>query len=140
MAYYIYLNSGNNSYNPLQQFQGYYCSISSLYQTTEDFINSSLYTLPWTQTEFFKQNQNAFTLTNTLSTETTQIITTAKPVDQEKSKKRAEKTLEKQILSAKKNSQSNIINQLYSFFSSREKSEKIVQTCCVLMKKNPDHI
>jgi len=43
-------------------------------------------------------------------------------------------------LSAKKNSESNIINQFYSFFGSREKSEKIVERCCKLMGKRPEHL
>lgn len=50
-------------------------------------------------------------------------------------KRRGEKTLEKEIISAKKNSQSNLINQFFSFFSSREKSERIVERCCLLQKK-----
>ena len=50
-------------------------------------------------------------------------------------KRRTEKTLEKEIISAKKNSQSNLINQFYSFFGSREKSERIVEKCCLLQKK-----
>ena len=50
-------------------------------------------------------------------------------------KRRAEKTLEKEIISAKKNSESNLINQFYSFFGSREKSERIVEKCCLLQKK-----
>jgi len=51
-----------------------------------------------------------------------------------------EKTLEKEILSAKKNSESNIINQFYSFFGSREKSERIVARCCNLMSKSNEQI
>lgn len=53
-------------------------------------------------------------------------------------KRRAEKTLEKEIISAKKNSESNLINQFYSFFGSREKSERIVEKCCLLQKKTPE--
>jgi hypothetical protein len=54
-----------------------------------------------------------------------------------KQKRRMEKTVEKEILSAKKNSESNIINQFYSFFSSREKSERIVEKCALMLGKSP---
>jgi len=40
-----------------------------------------------------------------------------------------EKTVEKELMSAKKNGESNIINQFYSFFSHAEKSEKVVRRC-----------
>jgi hypothetical protein len=52
-----------------------------------------------------------------------------------KQKRRIERSTEKEILSAKKNSESNIINQFYSFFSSREKSERIVEKCALLLGK-----
>jgi len=56
MAYYIYINQPNNSFNAIDSFQGYYSSIPSFYQTNDDFVNPSLYTFSWTQTEFQKSN------------------------------------------------------------------------------------
>jgi hypothetical protein len=48
--------------------------------------------------------------------------------------------LEKEIISAKKNSESNLINQFYSFFSSRDKSERVVEKCCKMLKKTPSEV
>jgi hypothetical protein len=45
----------------------------------------------------------------------------------EPQKRKEKKTVEKDISSAKKNSESNIINQFYSFFSCRERSERIAK-------------
>jgi hypothetical protein len=45
----------------------------------------------------------------------------------EPQKRKEKKTVEKDLSSAKKNSESNIINQFYSFFSCRERSERIVK-------------
>jgi hypothetical protein len=45
----------------------------------------------------------------------------------EPQKRKEKKTVEKDLSSAKKNSESNIINQFYSFFSCRERSERIVE-------------
>ena len=53
------------------------------------------------------------------------IIDASKNVEPQKRKEK--KTAEKDISSAKKNSESNIINQFYSFFSCRERSERIVK-------------
>lgn len=48
--------------------------------------------------------------------------------------------MEKELESAKKNSESNIINQLYSFFNSFEKSEIIVERAIKLLSKNENQI
>ena len=45
----------------------------------------------------------------------------------EPQKRKEKKTIDKDISSAKKNSESNIINQFYSFFSCRERSERIAK-------------
>ena len=46
-----------------------------------------------------------------------------------------EKTVEKELLSAKKNSESNIINQFYSFFTHAHKSERVLRRCVRQMDK-----
>jgi hypothetical protein len=66
MAYYFYINPTTNSLGSADQWQGYYSSISSLYQTTDDFINPSLYTLSWPQTDFLKINDSVSTFTPTI--------------------------------------------------------------------------
>ena len=54
MAYYIFINPGNNGFNTIEQFPSYYSSIPSLYPTSDDFISPSLYSFSWNQTEFLK--------------------------------------------------------------------------------------
>ena len=56
------------------------------------------------------------------------------------SKRKIEKTTEKEQLSAKKNSESNITNQFYSFFTHRHKSEKILHRCLSKMGKTSDEV
>ena len=51
-----------------------------------------------------------------------------------------EKTAEKEQLSAKKNSESNIINQFYSFLTHRHNSEKLLRWCLKKMGKSEEDI
>ena len=74
MAYYFYINPTINSINSTEQWQGYYPSFSSLYQTTDDFMSPSLYTLSWPQTDFLKVNDCVSTFTPTILSEDGQNI------------------------------------------------------------------
>lgn len=49
------------------------------------------------------------------------------PLPKESKKRKREKNPEKEIESAKKNGESNLINHFFSFFSNREKSEGVVE-------------
>jgi len=65
MAYYFYINPGVSSFTPADPWQGYYSSIPSLYQSNDEFLNPSIYTVTWPQTEFLSQNEQSIVLLNT---------------------------------------------------------------------------
>ena len=56
-------------------------------------------------------------------------------IEEKKVKKIRRKNVEKQVESAKKNSESNIINHLYSFFNTYEKSEVVVDRAIEMLGK-----
>ena len=68
MAYYFFINAPIAPVHAAEQWQGYYSSLPSLYQSADDLNNSSLYTITWHQNEFAKQNEHALALLNTAVT------------------------------------------------------------------------
>lgn len=65
MAYYFYINNPITPLHSIDQWQGFYSSVPSLYQSADDFNNPSLYTLSWPQTDFLKPNDHNLGLLNT---------------------------------------------------------------------------
>ena len=134
MNFFYFCNAGFTPITIDQEGGPYFTALSPYYQNSFENINSHLISWNIQQPDTLRQNQILIPIDNAFQPQeiqNTQLSTPESPVK----KRRSEKTLEKEIVSAKKNSESNLINQFYSFFGSREKSEKVVERCCLLQNK-----
>jgi hypothetical protein len=127
MSFYYLINGGFNSLTPIEQLHSFYSSLGTFYHSSED-----VYAPP---TALYKCEQLTQCDPAPHSLLHDSVLPKPSPPPA-KPKRRLEKTVEKEILSAKKNSESNIINQFYSFFSSREKSERVVERIGALLGKS----
>ena len=137
MAFYYYFNNGFTNIVPIDQSQTYYPQFTPSYENTLEISNGPF--LPWTmpQNEPLTKNEPCFTLSTSIPVEEVHNSNSSSERQPPK-KRRSEKTLQKEIISAKKNSESNLINQFYSFFGNPDKSERIVRRCCDLLGKTAE--
>ncbi len=56
MTFYFYINPAVSTLTTIDQIQGYYPSLTTIYQNSDCFFNNQGYSLPWTQTEVNTQN------------------------------------------------------------------------------------
>ena len=139
MAFFYYFTSGFNAAESINQTQVYYSQSPLQYQNSLEITNGPY--SPWA----IPENQNlvkyepVYTISTSVPVEEVQSSSSGRergPVE----KRRIEKNLEKEIVSARKNSESNLINQFYSFFGSREKSQRVVEKCCCLLGKTEEEV
>jgi len=55
MSFIFYINNGFATLASLEQFQGYYPNMGSIYNNSEEFYPSTNFQKPWTQSELFTQ-------------------------------------------------------------------------------------
>lgn len=103
MAFYYYFNPNPNALPVPDQFQSYLPNFASLFSQNDDLCNGSYYTWTWPQNDLPPQNEGLMTAatSNAGDDMPNPSLVSPEPVPK---KRRAEKTLEKEIISAKKNS------------------------------------
>lgn len=104
MSFIFYINNGFANIATIEQFQGYYQNISGYYPNNEEIYSYNSYPQTWTQNELFSQNDHKTALPTQLPREDTPEAQQKEKASTARPKRRMEKTLEKEILSAKKNS------------------------------------
>ena len=88
----------------MEQFQGFYQNLSYIPSNTEEFYPSTNFQKTWTQSELFTQADSVILNTALPTKDETYFAQPSPAIASEKPKKKMEKTIEKEILSAKKNS------------------------------------
>lgn len=103
MTFYYYYSNGINNIQSVDQVQSYLSNFTPVYQKNSEIPNSSFYTWSFPQTEICTSNEVFLPIPSSISVEEIQNPTAASSGGSSK-KRRIEKTLEKEIISAKKNS------------------------------------
>lgn len=138
MSYFIYLPAANSSFNFVQDDFYSMIPFQGDAGSTRIYPHQEIYMEPIfgnSQVNFIEMpiqcEQNLHTVSSTEHYSREEVQT--------KEAKKREKNLHKEIESAKKNSESNLINHFFSYFNSREKSERTVDGCISLLSKVESH-
>jgi hypothetical protein len=102
MSFIFYINNGFATMAGLETYQGYYQNIGGYYSNTDEMYPSQNYPQTWPQNDVFAQNDTKVLPVTQVPKDDAPTPTPSLPLL--KPKRRMEKTLEKEILSAKKNS------------------------------------
>lgn len=104
MSFIFYINNGFTTMASVEQFQGYYQNLGSFYSNSDELYVASTYPQTWTQSEVYTQCDTIASQSNQPAKEDSQNPVQRPQSHPLKPKRKIEKTIEKEILSAKKNS------------------------------------